>query len=201
MSSEPSKRDRILHAAMCEFMEHGFAAATTLKIASRASVSKRELYALVGNKEEMLATCIAERGGRMRLPEGFAAPTDRASLKAALQRYGSTMLRELTDPDVIGVFRLGIAEVKRSPSIARSLDAKGRQAANAALEAILRAARASRLLRDGDLRRMMSHYGGLLWGDLLVWILLGIEKSPSAAEIERRAEDAASIFLEAHGRR
>ena len=200
MSSEPSKRDRILHEAMCAFMEHGFASTTTLEIATRARVSKRELYALVGNKDEMLATCIAERGGRMRLPEGFPAPTDRASLKAALRRYGTTMLHELTDPDVLAVFRLGIAEAKRSPTIAKSLDAKGRQPATGALEALLVAARASRLLRDGDLRRMMSHFAGLLWGDLLVWILLGIEKAPGAAEIERRADDAATIFLDAHGR-
>ena len=198
---EPSKRDRILHEAMCAFMENGFAATTTLEIATRARVSKRELYALVGNKDEMLATCIAERGRRMRLPEGFPAPTDSAGLKAALRRYGTTVLRELTDPDVIAVFRLGIAEAKRSPTIAKSLDAKGRQVTNGALEALLRGAAASRLLRDGDMRRMMSHYAGLLWGDLMVWLLLGVEKAPGPAEIERRAEDAASIFVDAHGRR
>jgi AcrR family transcriptional regulator len=177
-------------------MEHGFAAATTLEIASRAKVSKRELYALVGNKEEMLAICIAERGSRMRLPEGYPAPKDRASLKEGLRRYGATMLRELTDPDVVAVFRLGIAEAKRSPTIAKSLAAKGRQPATAALEALLQSARASRLIGDGDMRRMMSHFAGLLWGDLLVWILLGIEKAPGGAEIERRAEEAASRFME-----
>jgi AcrR family transcriptional regulator len=45
-----------LRAAMETFREHGFAAATTLEIATRARVSKRELYALVGNKEQMLAS-------------------------------------------------------------------------------------------------------------------------------------------------
>jgi AcrR family transcriptional regulator len=200
MSSDLSKRDRILHAAMCEFMEHGFAAATTLDIATRAKVSKRELYALVGNKEQMLATCIAERGGRMRLPEGWPAPTDRAALRTALKRYGATMLRELTDPDVLAVFRLGIAEAKRSPEIARSLDANGRQPATGALEALLLSAREARLIATGDLKRMMSHFAGLLWGDVLVWILLGVAKAPGAAEIERRAGDAATIFLEVHGR-
>ena len=61
-------RDRILRAAMRTFMEHGFAAATTLEIATRAKVSKRELYALVGNKEQMLAACVAGRGQRMAQP-------------------------------------------------------------------------------------------------------------------------------------
>src|SRR4030095_8670472 len=76
-------RDRILSAAMRTFMEHGFAAATTLEIATRAKVSKRELYALVGNKEQMLAACVAGRGRRMRLPEEFPTTTDTASPQSA----------------------------------------------------------------------------------------------------------------------
>ncbi len=109
-------------------MENGFAETTTLEIATRARVSKRELYALVGNKDEMLALCIAGRGNRMRLPEGFADPTDRTSLKSALKKYGATLLREVTDPAVVEVFRLGIAEARRSPAIALSLNERGRAA-------------------------------------------------------------------------
>jgi AcrR family transcriptional regulator len=126
MSSPPSARERILAAAMETFMERGFANATTLEIATRARVSKRELYALVGNKEQMLAACVAARGDRMRLAKGFSEPTDRASLETALRRFGETMLRELSAPGVLAVMRLGIAEVQRSPGIGKSLDAMGR---------------------------------------------------------------------------
>ena len=133
-------RDRILSAAMRTFMEHGFAAATTLEIATRAKVSKRELYALVGNKEQMLAACVAGRGRRMRLPEGFPAPDDLASLESALRQYGIILLKELMDPDVLAVFRLGISEFKRSPGIAASINEQGHKPANAALESLLRAA-------------------------------------------------------------
>ncbi len=34
----------------------------------------------------------------------------------------------------------------------------------------------------------------------MVWILLGLENAPGPKEIERRAEDTASIFLELYGR-
>src|SRR5262249_12518096 len=142
----PSARNRILRAAMETFMEHGFANATTLEIATRARVSKRELYALVGNKEQMLATCIAERGNRMGPPGGFPAPRDRATLEMALRRNPETMLRELSYPGVIAVFRLGIGEAKRSPGIGKSLDARARAPARAALAALLRSAQAARLL-------------------------------------------------------
>src|SRR5258708_37971337 len=76
-------RERILGAAMETFMEHGVAAAATLEIATRAKVSKRELYAIVGNKQEMLAECIAGPGRGMRLPEGFPPLTATPSLRAA----------------------------------------------------------------------------------------------------------------------
>ena len=65
MSSDIPPRERILHAAGELFTHHGFADVTMLDIATHARVSKRELYALVGNKEEMLAACIATRGARM----------------------------------------------------------------------------------------------------------------------------------------
>jgi len=199
MSSTPA-RERILVAAMDLFMEHGFAETTTLQIATQASVSKRELYALFGSKQVMLETCIAERGSRMRLPAQFPAPTDGRSLHVALRTYGATMLREISDPEVVAVFRLGIAEAKRSPGIARSLEEMGRAPARAALRSLLQRARDAGLLAPGDLDTMMKRFYGLLWGDGLVWILLGIDAPPRAKEIERRSEEAASVFLAIHGR-
>jgi AcrR family transcriptional regulator len=181
------------------FVERGFAETTTLEIASRARVSKRELYALVGNKDEMLAVCVARRGDRMRLPEGFPEATDRARLEAALKEYGATMLRELTDPAVLEVFRLGIAEAKRSPTIAHSLNERGRGPARSALEALLKAARAANLLADGSMEEMLHDFHGLLWGNAMVWILLGLEKAPGPKEIEQRAGKAARSFLELYG--
>jgi AcrR family transcriptional regulator len=199
MSSPPSARERILAAAMETFMERGFANATTLEIATRARVSKRELYALVGNKEQMLAACVAARGDRMRLAEGFSEPTDRASLETALRRFGETMLRELSAPGVLAVMRLGIAEVQRSPGIGKSLDAMGRARARAALEALLRSAQASRLVADANIEEMIFDFYGLLWGMRLTWILLGVDKVPAPKEIEWRAAQAASRFLRIYG--
>ena len=51
---ESAVRDRILAAAFAEFMKSGYASTSALKIATRARVSKRELYALVGSKQEGL---------------------------------------------------------------------------------------------------------------------------------------------------
>src|SRR5215471_3788537 len=45
---ETAVRERILEAALAAFMKSGYAATSTLEIATRARVSKRELYAFVG---------------------------------------------------------------------------------------------------------------------------------------------------------
>ena len=44
--SHGSTRERVLAAAFAVFRKRGFSAASTLEIATRAQVSKRDLYAL-----------------------------------------------------------------------------------------------------------------------------------------------------------
>jgi len=44
-------RGRIIEAAFAVLMERGYAGASTIEIATRAKVSKRDLYALFGSKQ------------------------------------------------------------------------------------------------------------------------------------------------------
>src|SRR5690349_7299555 len=105
---ELAVRQRILAAAFSAFTEGGYAATSTLEIASRAHVSKRTLYALVGNKQEMLAACISERAKRMQLPASLPEPRDRNGLAEVLTDFGTQLLREISDANAIAVFRLAI---------------------------------------------------------------------------------------------
>jgi AcrR family transcriptional regulator len=191
------KRDRILHAAMETFREHGFAAATTLDIATRARVSKRELYAFVGNKQEMLIACIMERAKRLQAPADMPVPRDRQTLAAVLASFGTQLLREVSEPTVIAVFRLAIAEAIYAPEVAQALDSIGRETSRAALRKIMARAQTSRLL-DGRPAQLAEQFGGLLWCDLMVSLLLGVAERPSPHEFGRRAHNAAAAFLELH---
>src|SRR5262245_5479462 len=109
-NNESPARQRILEAAFSAFIERGYSETSTLEIATRAHVSKRALYALVGNKQDMLVACISERATRLQVPASLDEPHDRESLARALTTFGSQLLRETTDPTVIAVFRLAIAE-------------------------------------------------------------------------------------------
>src|ERR1700761_51622 len=102
---ENAVRERILDAAFAEFTENGYAATSTLEIATRARVSKRELYANVGNKQEMLIACIGRRAGRWQAPADLPAPHDRETLTRVLTSFGTQFVREISDPRVVAVFR------------------------------------------------------------------------------------------------
>ena len=194
---EIAGRGRILEAAFAAFMQNGFAATSTLEIATRARVSKRELYSLVGNKQEMLIACIRERARRLRAPVDLPVPHDRETLAQVLTSFARQLVREISDPAVIAVFRLAIAEAIRAPEVARALDSIGRETSRAALRKIMTRARAAGLL-EGRPSELANQFGRLLYGDLIVSLLLGVVDPPTPREIAGRARDAAAAFLKLH---
>jgi AcrR family transcriptional regulator len=196
-SDETAVRARILDAAFAAFMKSGYAAASTLEIATQARVSKRELYALVGNKQEMLIACISARAKRLRMPADFPVPHDRETLAHVLTSLGTQLLREITDPTVIAVFRLAIAEAVNAPEVAHALDSIGRETSRAALRQIMAQAQAAGLL-VGRPAELAEQFGGLLWGNLMVSLLLGVAKRPNSREGAARSRDAAAAFLQLH---
>jgi AcrR family transcriptional regulator len=194
---EAAVRERILEAAFATFMKNGYATASTLEIATRARASKRELYALVGNKQKMLIACISERAKRLDVPADLPVLRDRETLARVLASFGTKFVREVSDPTVIAVFRLAIGEAVQAPEVARALDSIGRETGRAALRKIMAEAQASGLLM-GRPAELAGQFAGLLWRDLMVSLLLGVAKRPNPREIAGRARDAAAAFLQLH---
>jgi AcrR family transcriptional regulator len=199
-AEEPAKpiRERVLHAAFAAFTERGYEGASTLEIATRASASKRELYALFDNKQTMLAACIAERAKQMRLPLDLPAPRDRQTLAATLTAFGTAVLAGVSHPTVLAVHRLAIAEAERTPAVAQALNTFGRQPNQAALTGLLTHARSLGLTGAAEPSEMAREYFALLWGDLLVQLLLRVVDPPSQDQMQRRARAATETFLSLH---
>jgi AcrR family transcriptional regulator len=190
-------RPRILEAAFAAFMKNGFAATSTLEIATRARVSKRELYATIGNKQEMLIACITARAGRLQLSADLPVPDNRETLARVLASFGAQLVREISEPAVVAVFRLAISEAVHAPAVARALDSIGREASRAALRNIMVQAQSSGLLK-GRASELAEQFSGLLWGNLMVSLFLGVAERPTQREIAGRAHEAAAAFLRLH---
>src|SRR5512143_2890761 len=187
-------RRRILEAAFSAFMERGFGETSTLEIATRARASKRELYALFGSKQDILIACIRERARRFEMPAGLPEPGAREMLARVLAAFGSKLLRAVSDPAVLTVFRLAIAAALRTPEVAQALNAAGMEASRAALREIMTRARANGLL-DGQPAEMAEQFSGLLWGNRMLGLLLRVAERPTEREIILRAEAAAGALL------
>ena len=188
-------RARILEAAFAAFMKNGFAATSTLEIATRARVSKRELYALVGNKHEMLVACISARARRLQVRADLPVPHTREILERVLTTLGAQLLRETTDPTVIAVFRLAIAEAVNAPEVAQTLDSIGRETTRVALGQVMAQGLSAGLLR-GRAPELAEQFAALLWGNLMISLLLGVAERPKSVDFVARARAAAAAFLQ-----
>jgi AcrR family transcriptional regulator len=191
-------RERILGAAFAAFTEEGYAATSTLDIATRAKVSKRDLYANFGSKHAVLVACIRSRAERMRLSPDLPAPRSRQMLAATLTAFATHVVLEVSHPAVIATFRLAVAEAARSPEIAQTLDAAGRDATRGALARLLASAQSTGLIGPGDPVEMAVQYLGLVWEGLMVGLLLGVAPTPEPADAERRAGNATAAFMQLH---
>ena len=188
-------RGRIIEAAFAVLMERGYAGASTIEIATRAKVSKRDLYALFGSKQGILVAMIAGRSARMRQSLTLPTVTDREALAAALTGFGATLLKEICHPTVAALFRLAIREAERSPEVARTLDDDGRTANRTAVVEFLAHAHANGLIDGAEPEVMASQFLSLLFGDMLLRVTMRVIEPPSSREIARRARAATTTLL------
>lgn len=193
-------RRRIQHATFELLTKRGYAGISTLQIATRAKVSKRELYALFRDKQAILASCIAERVSTMQAPLELPAARDYAGLEKVLSSFGATALRTLSHPAVSAMFRLAIAESERSPEVARALNTFGRGPTTGVLVTFLSRAQSEGLLDSTTPSIMAEQFFALLWGTLRLQLLLRLAAPPNEEEVERRALSATNAFLRLHGR-
>src|SRR5258708_15247200 len=193
-----SMRKRILGAAFKLFVEKGYAGTSTLEVAACAKVSKRDLYASVGNKQAMVVAGITGRKAKMQLRPELTFPRGRRELAWILNACATRLMAEVSHPTVIATFRLAIGEATRSPEIAQALEAAGRNPSRDALTDLFASAQSARVIGPGDPSEMATQYLGLLWEGLMVSLLLGVAPTPKDDEIKLRAGMATRAFRELH---
>jgi AcrR family transcriptional regulator len=180
-------------------MAKGYANTSMHEIATRAKISKRDLYANFPDKQALLLRCISNRASRMRLAPDLPVPRTRDELASTLTAFGATVIREVTQPAVMTIYRLAISEALRAPDVAETLNTS-RSTNRNALATLFARAQAAGVLRQGDPQHMMEQYLGLLWGDLMLSRLLGTVDVPKSAEIDARARAATESFLVLHAK-
>lgn len=187
------KREAILHGGKAVFLKRGFGGASMDQVAAAAGVSKMTVYRHFGSKEELFAGVITELCQRIvaeDLVEIFAREP-----RQALQAFARKMTDIVFAPDTAELHRIVIAESRRFPKLGKLFYETGPQACIDALEDYFVRNKRDRRLKVQNPRRSAEEFLELLRGYSHLKMLLGIEKAPSARDIEARIDSAVRHVL------
>ena len=190
-----SKYAQIIEAAVAEFQDKGFAAASMDRISARAEVSKRTLYKYFESKENLFRSIVVELSSR------FAEVVEIRYEKGRDIREQLTALawaegRILMMPDVIAMARMVISETLRSPALAA--EAQSKLDKTAAFIGMLRDAAEDGQLRIDDPEQAGHEFIGLIKARAF-WPLLFTGAVLSEAEMAETIDSSVEMMISRYG--
>jgi TetR/AcrR family transcriptional repressor of mexJK operon len=189
------KRASIVGGAKDVFLRHGFEGASMDGIAAAAGVSKMTVYRYFRSKEELFAGVIRDLCERI-IDEDLERMLERRP-EEALRGFARKMVTILFARDTIELHRIVIAESRRFPALGRLFYKSGPEACIAMLAAYLERHSSSKTLNLRNPRRTAEEFLELLRGYAHLRVLLGVQKTLSALELEENIEGAVQHILRA----
>ncbi|WP_370675569.1 TetR/AcrR family transcriptional regulator [Pleomorphomonas sp. PLEO] len=167
--SDDERRKRILDAAGDLFIEEGYEATDMKRIAERCGMSKKTLYLVFQNKEDLFATLVCDPQANFYAPVvDQTGESEEAKLVEILVRLAAWVLA----PRQIGLTRLIIAEAFKTPELAARFREQaieiGRRSIITGLKSLSDATR-----NQEQLERLASIFFGAAVADLQLRALAG----------------------------
>ncbi len=190
------KRAAILQAALVEFDAHGFRETSMDRIAQRAQVSKRTVYNHFVSKDSLFDAIAEQLSERVRVVTDFRYEPESA-IDRQLYKIGGQLLDMLAAPSFLSLARVTLAEMLRSPELARRTYELFRER-QTGLAAWLGAASADGRLALDDPVWAADQFFGLIKSFAFWPQILGGQPAPDAAQRDRILESSVTLFLRAH---
>jgi len=190
-----SKHAQIIEAAVAEFQEKGFAAASMDRISTRAEVSKRTLYKYFESKENLFRSIVIELSNRFadvlecRYEKG-------RGIRAQLTDLAWAEGRNLMSPDVMAMARMVISETLRNPELAA--EAQGKLDKTPTFINMLRDAAEDGQLRVDDPERAGQEFIGLIKSRAF-WPMIFSGSVLGEAEMTDVLENSVEMMLRRYG--
>lgn len=191
--AELPQAERILWAAGWVFSEKGYAAATTLDIAARARVSKRDVYRLFRSKQGILQALIAAHSSAMSAPVELADPVDLEHFLATLRTFGAGFLASYLDADKIALYRAAIAEAPTSAGIGKALAAAGADSVIASFTQFMTKAVMRGIVAAADAELVGAAYFNVLMGSWQLRLLTRTHAPPDAGTLQAQVDKAVEV--------
>ncbi|MCQ4205616.1 TetR/AcrR family transcriptional regulator [Streptomyces longispororuber] len=199
-SRSARKHEAILEAATNVFLDKGYAGTSMDDIAKLAAVSKQTVYKHFSDKEKLFADIVLATTDRLDTTIDLLAelPTDDANLEENLTRLARQFLTALTDPRVIQLRRLIIANADFFPDLGTEWYERGFQRGLTTLAATFQRLADQGLLRVDDPLLAANHFSGLLlWIPVNKAMFTG-RVQYTEADLDRYAAAGARVFLAAY---
>ncbi|MCI3935155.1 TetR/AcrR family transcriptional regulator [Streptomyces sp. AN091965] len=199
-SRSARKHEAIREAATSVFLDKGYAGTSMDDIAKLAAVSKQTVYKHFSDKEKLFADIVLATTDRLDTTIDLLAdlPTDDAGLEENLTRLARQFLTALTDPRVIQLRRLIIANADVFPDLGREWYERGFERGLATLAATFRRLSDQGLLRVDDPLLAANHFSGLLlWIPVNQAMFTGSARH-TEADLDRYAAAGTRVFLAAY---
>ena len=196
------KRQAILHAARDLFLQRGYAGASMDEVAAMAAVSKVTIYRHFSDKHTLFVAVVTDaieeaKAGSQTLVDQLGTSTD---IELDLRDFARRHVALVTQPHLMQMRRMIIAEAHRFPDLARAWHRIGPERGHATL-----ASQIDQLVARGQLKVADS----LLAAQLLNYLILSVpmneamftgrDKPYSRRYLNRYADEAVRVFLAAYG--
>ncbi|MEU9320460.1 TetR/AcrR family transcriptional regulator [Streptomyces sp. NPDC048295] len=158
------KRQAIMEAATRAFMDKGYSGTSMDDIAKLAAVSKQTVYKHFSDKEKLFAEIVLATTDRVDGVIDLVAdiPSDADALDENLTRLAREFLTTLTQPQVLQLRRLIIANADAFPELGAAWYEQGFERVLATLAATFQRLAEDGLLRIDEPLLAANHFSGLL---------------------------------------
>ncbi len=189
---------RILDAATEVFMRAGFAGASMDAITRTAGVSKATVYSHFPSKELLFGAIVRTRCAELLAPLRDADVPKRRP-EVALAEIARGFVDLVMSEPALALYRVVLAEAPRFPELARVFYENGPAQAIASLAAYLEQEAERGRLDIADPVTAAEQFFNLLTGYPQMRALLGIERTPGRAKLDRHVKRTLAMFLRAYG--
>lgn len=196
------KRRDILTAAREVFLANGYVGASVTDVAERANASKVTIYNHFVDKQSLFVavveSAIAEAEARSR--PAVEALADSTDLAADLRAFARQHVTVVTQPHLVRMRRMLIAEAERFPALSRAWHDRAPRQAQRTLCAVMRRLAERGLLAVDDPGLAAEHLNHLILAAPLDEAMFTARTTPfPRARLHRWADQAVRVFLAAYG--
>jgi TetR/AcrR family transcriptional repressor of mexJK operon len=196
------KRRDILTAARDVFLANGYVGASVMEVAAQADASKVTVYRHFVDKEGLFVavveSSIEEAETRSRpMVDALAGSAD---LAADLRAFARHHVAVVTQPHLVRMRRMLIAEAERFPALARAWHRRAPRQARETLAGVIRRLSDRGLLAVDDPDVAAEHLNYLIVAAALDEAMFTARTTPfPQRRLDRWADDGVRVFLAAYG--